>query len=114
MRILLRDVKEFCSKSKNERGAERTMIAKFNPNPAPYLANINSQSLTDHQMVTDLNLNDSHPKLKDFLPHMKPQSWGNKNAVAASGGGGFAKPNRGNIGPPVIDRTNLGMQQPSQ
>jgi len=108
MRQLLKDVKEFCAKSETEREATRNMMARFsNPNvpvsskPFGQVSGFIPGSDSSQQMTHGLNTND-RPKLKDFLPQMKPQSWGSQKPKNDQNN---VRPK--NIGPPVIDRTSF-------
>lgn len=131
LKTLLKDAKEFCEKSREERQAKRNFIARFSsgqqkpfvagqrdlqsrnyppmgpPNPQePGISNSNQQPQPQinptcpDQLMSGLSLNE-RPKLKDFLPNMKPQSWGNKLPNSDT----VTK----NFGPPVMDRSNFGL-----
>ena len=106
---LLKNVKDFCTKSKQERENKKKITSKFNyvptqpiqqpqalpvfnryrPKP-PAQSNSQPSQLPDDLDRMNLNSVNERPKLKDFLPFMKPQSWGNNTNKSA--------------GPPTIDR----------
>ena len=120
LNLLLKDVHEFCKKSEEER-KNRNFVSRFKtargplPNDFPqhHFSNANAPQLpiNNHispevinpETMANLNLNNERPKLKDFLPFMKPQSWGGgKNEVTK------VKPK--STGPPVVDRSNFSNQ----
>ena len=117
---LLKDAQDFCAKAQLERENKKKIVEKFNlgHNNGPQLAQLpqapmpvfnryrpqqipqsnpvarNDQQLENNLNMMNLNVNpvNDRPKLKDFLPFMKPQSWGN-NASKSTG-------------PPTVDRSN--------
>jgi len=116
---LLKDAQEFCSNSKQERENKKKIAQKFNiAHNNPQLAQLpqmpmpafnrykpqqtptaNSFGKNDYQLESNINMmnlnvntGNERPKLKDFLPFMKPQSWGNNVNKST--------------GPPTVDRTN--------
>ena len=107
LRSLLNEVNQFCQSSKQEREAKKRLVERFNPamnpkvtNPLNMVSNqIRMPSLNDNPAPIDIDkinissITNERPKLKDYLPMMKPQSWGNNKAK--------------NQGPPVVDRTSF-------
>ncbi len=140
---LLNDVKEFCSKFKQEREARRKIAERvqqitgggvgvaggvlgagviggggvvaglgggatsapvfnrYRPQPVP----ANNINLPNDEIMINNNLNE-RPKLKDFLPFMKPQSWGNHGSTTTGK----------TSTPPVLGQTptNFNQQQSQQ
>jgi len=107
LRSLLNEVNQFCQNSKQEREAKKRLLERFNPSMNPKVTNssnmvsnqIRIPSLSDNLAPIDMDkinlssITNERPKLKDYLPMMKPQSWGNNKAK--------------NQGPPVVDRKSF-------
>lgn len=124
LNTLLKDVLEFCKKSEEERKSKKQpsrfeVPGNFQNFPQHHFSSANAPQLpmNNHmpasinpEAMASLNLNE-RPKLKDFLPYMKPQSWGGSKNEPAK-----AKPK--SSGPPVVDRSNFSSQnfsvQPQQ
>lgn len=79
LKQLFNDVKEFCTKQKLEK--EKKVKQHINPRlipPSPPKPVSNDFPTVDNDLsalMSSMNTGD-RPKLKDFLPFMKPQTWG--------------------------------------
>jgi hypothetical protein len=144
MRKLYDEVKEFCSKSKQERENKQRLMQRmaaniqqdthnvpinnYRPKPMPaaavhvispkiddfdYSSRINNEGqhqpppppplnasdITQMMSTMQMGLGGERPKLKDFLPFMKP-----KSPAAGAGAGASRRSGGGGGGPPQLDR----------
>ncbi len=103
LEYLLKEAHEFCNKSREEREARQKLLQRFSggqQNQFPVGPVFSRQIPKSPQSVSDFGSTD-RPRLKDFLPHIKPESWGQTGAATNNG-----KPR--SVGPPQVDRTSFG------
>lgn len=122
LETLLKEAHEFCNKSREEREARQRLMQRLStgqqgnylstnamtgPTSAPvgpvFARQINRPAHNKPEQQPQSSFDEfsssDRPKLKDFLPHMKPDSWGNGPPKAPS--------NTRAVGPPQVDRTGF-------